>query len=129
MLMPKNLTPRHVEHEQVGILLPCHSCMISIAFDDIVHLEGIRNYTIFYLTDGSLQISARTLKVFEQELPFKQFYRTHKSHLINLKHLYQYDTDEHKFAIMSNARKVLISRRKRKEFVSRILLSSTPTDL
>lgn len=49
--------------------------------DQIIRLQGERNYTWLYLANGEKHLLARTLKRIEVRLP--QFLRINKGHLIN----------------------------------------------
>ncbi|WP_457611249.1 LytR/AlgR family response regulator transcription factor [Lutibacter sp.] len=53
---------------------------------DIVYLKADNNTTDFYLKDGTMVTSFKTLKTFETNLP-KIFTRIHKSYMINIKYI------------------------------------------
>jgi two-component system LytT family response regulator len=55
--------------------------------DKVLYLEGKDNYTIFHLVDGKKITTSRTLKDFETLLRESDFFRIHKSHMINLRFL------------------------------------------
>ena len=54
--------------------------------NDIVYLKADNNTTDFYLTDGSMVTSFKTLKSFEAELP-NVIFRIHKSYMININYI------------------------------------------
>jgi DNA-binding LytR/AlgR family response regulator len=93
---------------------------IRIALKDIVYMEGIRNYTMFVLRDGKQYLSTRTLKKYEEELPLPSFFRLHKSHVVNLNYLTQYDKEDYTYVILKNYYKIGVARRKRKDFENRL---------
>lgn len=102
------------------LYLPDNQSMIKVSSREIVHMEGIRNYTVVYLKDGKQLLSARTLKTYEKELVDLDFVRVHKSHLINLNYLVSYDMENATFLKLKDQKQVLISRRKRKSFQERL---------
>jgi len=51
--------------------------------NEIIRLEGDRNYTNFIFTGGRTYLSSKTLKEYEEILIEKGFIRIHKSHLVN----------------------------------------------
>ena len=51
--------------------------------NEIIRLEGDRNYTNFYFTNQRKYLSSKTLKEYEEILAEKGFIRVHKSHLVN----------------------------------------------
>jgi two-component system, LytTR family, response regulator len=103
------------------LLVPDQSKIRHVLIRDIVRLEGVRNYTIIHLKNGSTMISSRTLKIYESVLLEANFLRVHRAHLINLQCMSKYDECSW-LATMQNEDIVTISRRKRKDFQSRIAL-------
>jgi len=51
--------------------------------NEIIRLEGDRNYTNFIFTGKRSYLSSKTLKEYEEILSDKGFVRIHKSHLVN----------------------------------------------
>jgi DNA-binding LytR/AlgR family response regulator len=102
------------------LLVPDQSKIRRVLINDIVRLEGVKNYTLIHLKNGDNLISSRTLKVYDTVLQEADFLRIHKSHLINMKCLRNYDECQHLYAIMQNRDIISISRRKRKGFQNRI---------
>jgi two-component system LytT family response regulator len=52
-------------------------------FSDILYIEGLGDYLIFYLSTGKLMTLER-MKNMEQILPDECFIRTHKSYIVNI---------------------------------------------
>jgi two-component system, LytTR family, response regulator len=78
---------------------------------DIVRLEASSNYTFIYFTNRKPMLTARVLKDFEMVLAQFGFIRTHRSHLINGRHIMQVNKNGN--IIMTDNSKAEISRRKR----------------
>jgi DNA-binding LytR/AlgR family response regulator len=92
----------------------------NICPDDIILLEGDANYTVLYLLNGKKLIVATTLKQLELRFGLCQnFFRPHKSFIVNLDYLADYQVNSNIFT-MQNAKKILISRRKKNAFLSKI---------
>lgn len=51
---------------------------------EIIRCEANNNYTLFFLKDGKRFIASKTLKEYDEILSEYGFFRTHKSHLVNL---------------------------------------------
>ncbi len=85
---------------------------------EIVVLTADVNYTQILLSDGRKMTVATTLKILEKRFSdCSEFFRTHKSYLINLKFVKQYNSEsEESFVQMKNDYRVTISRRKKKAF-------------
>lgn len=54
--------------------------------DEVLFLKADNNTTDFYMSDGSIVNSFKTLKTYENTLP-KEFLRIHKSYIINRNHV------------------------------------------
>ena len=60
---------------------------VFLEVEEIVHVSGSSNYSTFYLTGGEKIMASKGLKYFEDMLPENRFFRSHQSHLINLRFL------------------------------------------
>ena len=89
----------------------------TIQTDQIVRLEADSNYTNFYLEGGKKIISSKTLKEYEQQLCPGNFYRVHKTNLINIQQVEKYIRGENPCVIMKDNTRVDISRRKKTDFL------------
>ncbi|MEL6863420.1 MAG: LytTR family DNA-binding domain-containing protein [Bacteroidota bacterium] len=70
--------------------LPTDDGVFIVNLQDIIRFEAESNYTKMYLADGQLHLITKTLKYFEEILSGKGFFRVHRSHLINLRHVRRY---------------------------------------
>ena len=77
---------------------------------DILRLDGKRNYTVFSLTDGTQFLSSRSLGIYETIFP-ETFLRIHKSCIINRDFLQELN-DENHMAILTDGSEVVVSRRR-----------------
>jgi two-component system LytT family response regulator len=95
------------------IALPTLSGLNMIKICDIVHCESDNNYTNFHLIDGSRLLVSRTLKEYDEMLSSSGFYRTHKSHLVNVKYIVEYIKGEGGIVKLENGDHVEVSRRRK----------------
>lgn len=79
--------------------------------EKVVLLVASVNYTIIYLSDGKKTIVATPLKALEARFQPFDFYRTHKSFMVNLAYIKTYLPTHSKIEMIDN-QKVLVSRRK-----------------
>jgi DNA-binding LytR/AlgR family response regulator len=84
----------------------------SVNPDEVVLLVASVNYTIVHLSDGNKTIVATPLKTLETKFLPYLFYRTHKSYLVNLKCIMDFQ-ERQNLLQMSNNQVVVVSRRKR----------------
>lgn len=83
----------------------------SVRPDDIVLLEADINYTVVHFKDGEKFIVATPLKSLQSRLEPFNFYRTHKSYMVNLNCVASY-LELHKQVQMIDNKKIIVSRRK-----------------
>lgn len=63
--------------------------LIKVSHDDITYIEGLKDYVKLYATNLPKPILSRiTIKALEEQLPADQFFRVHKSYIVNLDHLH-----------------------------------------
>lgn len=84
---------------------------------NITHLEASGNCTMLYFTDGKRYLDTRTLKVYESILNPHEFYRIHKSHIINLEYLKEYMNEDGHMAILTNGIILPVARNRVSSFV------------
>lgn len=72
------------------IVLPSQGGYQFVKVPEIVRCEADSNYTLFHLTDGRKILASKTLKLVEELLGDRDFFRIHQSHLINLRHVVRY---------------------------------------
>lgn len=107
--------------ESSKVSIPTRDGYVIVDEREIVHLEASDNYTMIFLTQGRKHLSSKNIKVYEQNLTADRFFRTHKSHIINLEdHLKEFSRSNGNVAILTDGITVPISRRKLSEFVGKI---------
>jgi DNA-binding LytR/AlgR family response regulator len=58
--------------------------LIRVMLDDILYIEGLKDYVRIYLTDGSDVMSLMNMKKMEDYLPRPEFLRTHRSYIVHM---------------------------------------------
>lgn len=108
----KNMAnPNMHEHE---LVLKTQDSQLKIPVSEIIHIQGDRNYSCIYLTGSRKEVVAKTLSDLEEILNDKLFFRCHKSHLVNRKHI---ESFPNKFQLKLSSGKIIgVSRRKRLSF-------------
>ena len=110
-----------LEHSTEKTSIPTRDGLAIVKNSEIIHLEANESYTHIYLTDNRRYMSSRSIKVYEDSLNDRMFFRTHKSHIINLTHhLKEFSRSEGNIAVLSNNSQVPVSRRKLPLFLERI---------
>ena len=55
-----------------------------VNLDDILFIEGLKDYGRFYLKDGEKVMSLMSMKKLEEYLPRPEFLRTHRSYIVHM---------------------------------------------
>ncbi len=100
------------------IALPTLDGIIFVKIEDIIRCESDSNYTNIFLRSEKKIIVSKTLKDYDEMLSPINFFRIHKSHLINLKYLERYKKGEGGFVIMEDGSELEVSRRRKEEFMN-----------
>ncbi|SDH28318.1 LytR/AlgR family response regulator transcription factor [Winogradskyella thalassocola] len=112
----KNLKP---DQKRV-ITIPSLTGFETLKVEDIIHLEADTNYTHIFTKDGKWMVS-KPIKFYEDLLADNAFFKTHKSHLINIDHVKKYYKGKQSYVLMSNDAQVPISVRRKDEFLKHFI--------
>lgn len=83
-LLNNLITNLESKREEVfKLAIPTVGRTLFFSTTDIVRLEGVGNYTRFYMSNGEQHLSSKTLKEYADILQTHNFLRIHKSHLVN----------------------------------------------
>ena len=84
---------------------------------DIVRCEAADTYTIFHLQNGEQIVVTKTLKEYEELLSEFNFLRIHKSHLVNMQYVNNFEKTDGGYINLSNGSKVPVATRKKDELM------------
>ena len=65
--------------------------LVRVALDDILYIEGLKDYVRIYLSDGQKIMSLMNMKKLEEYLPRPEFLRTHRSYIVHMTKAAQVD--------------------------------------
>ncbi len=88
-----------------------------VELSDVIYCEAENTYTYIHFKDSKKLLASRPLMDYELMLQDDLFFRIHKSFLINLKHIKEYQKGEGGFVVMSNGIALEVSRRKKEAFL------------
>ena len=91
-----------------------------INIKDILRCEAEDNYTHIHLKNGDKITASKTIKAYEDMLSGVNFYRVHKSHLINLNYMKKFVKGDGGYLIMNDGKKIEVSRRRRPAFMEQM---------
>ena len=111
----KNKAEDHKSNIHIGSKHKGHSILVSEA----LYLEACENYTFIYLQNGKRFIGSKPLKHYEDLLNEKDFVRIHRSFLVQLSHIKEYE-NKYRLLHLSNNTMLSVSYRK-KSTVNKII--------
>lgn len=83
----------HTQNKKIG--LNTVSAITFVDLNDILFFQADGSYTKVVFTDNRSLITSKSLKHYEHTLAeSSQFYRCHKSYIVNLQHIHQYVKSE-----------------------------------
>lgn len=86
-----------------------------LSIPDIVRLEADGSYTTFHLVSGENFISTKGIGYYEKALKQHNFYRTHKSHLVNVSMIA--DVSFREGILLKNNDNIPLAQRTKKDFL------------
>lgn len=102
------------------ISLPHGQGYALIDVDHIIHIEAESNYSTFHLQDKEKITVSKVLKEFEEILPESQFVRVHKSSIVNLNYILEYNSKNGLELTLKNGKKIAVSRRRASDFQDKV---------
>ncbi|MEM7161905.1 MAG: LytTR family DNA-binding domain-containing protein [Bacteroidota bacterium] len=86
---------------------------------DIAFLEAKGNCTEINFSDSKRYLDTRTLKIYEELLP-GNFFRIHKSFILNLNFLQEYVSDQGSFALLKDQKLLPIAKNRLPDFLNNL---------
>lgn len=69
------------------LFIKADSKIARISFDDIIYIEGMREYVRIHLISGKPLMPLISLRSLEEQLPADRFMRVHRSYIVNLERI------------------------------------------
>jgi len=100
-----------------NIALPTHDGFTMVHVNDIAYLHAESNYTWVHLVSQKKYLITKTLKDMEEMLRFPQYFRPHKSFLVNLNHVDRYIRGQGGYMVMKDSVQVPVARAQKMELL------------
>jgi two-component system LytT family response regulator len=102
------------------LALPTDDGLELVPFDQIIKCRASRSYCTFELTKNRSILVSKPMKEFETVLLREQFFKIHKSTIVNLKHIEKYIRGKGGYLLLSDGSKADVSVRKKDELMKRL---------
>lgn len=110
---------KDVENNNVKrIALPTFDGLEFIRLDDILYCQSDGSYSNVYFADGQKRCISKSLHFLEDALCDYEFYRIHRSYIVNLNKVKRYSKTDGGILVMENGDIVKVSRSKKDELLN-----------
>lgn len=104
------------------LTIPTSEGFLFVKINDIIYCNALGNYTEFHLIDKQKLLSSHTLGYYNELLTEQNFFRIHRSYLINLAYIKMYKKGDGGVVIMNNGEQIEVSRNNKESFLKLLKL-------
>ena len=116
--MQKNHNGSNFDFQKIA--LPTEQGIALYNLSDITRCQADKAYCIFHFSNGNKVVASKCLKEYETLLSEANFFRVHKSNMVNIDHIDKYVKGNGGFVIMSDGQEVAVSVRKKKPLLEKM---------
>ncbi len=99
------------------LMLPTYQGYALVDINTITRVEAEGNFVSFWFEDGQRETASQSLSHYEELLPKPQFFRIHKSHIVNCLKVVRIDDGRTGMAHMEDGHQLNIAARRKKAFL------------
>lgn len=108
---------KNQQTEKGQLLVSTQTGFQVVQLKELLYLQADDNYTRLVFSNGQSLLASKTLGLFEDELPLKTFFRTHRSYIVHLEKITSISKGQSPSILMSNNDSIPLSRTKRDELI------------
>ncbi|HSK13819.1 MAG TPA: LytTR family DNA-binding domain-containing protein [Phnomibacter sp.] len=91
-----------------------------LEIEDIIYIEAQANYSKFHITGGNTITASKSIVEYDEMLQDDLFFRIHRSYLINMRYVKEYQRGEGGMVQLTNGQWLEVSRRRKDAFLTMI---------
>lgn len=118
-ILQENRTENQFNFQKIA--LPTSEGIDFFSLNDVLRCEADRAYCIFHMTGGKKVVVSNSLKEYEEMLASANFFRVHKSNMVNISHIQKYLKGKGGQVVLSDQSVVGVSTRKKEELMKVLL--------
>jgi two-component system LytT family response regulator len=99
------------------LTVPTAEGFLFVSINDILFCHAVSNYTEFHLANKQKLLSSYTLGYYNELLADQNFFRVHRSYLVNLVHIKMYKRGDGGVVVMNNGEEIEVSRSNKEAFL------------
>jgi Response regulator of the LytR/AlgR family len=104
------------------LTVPTADGFLFVTIDDILYCHAVGNYTEFHFDNNHKLVSSYTLGYYSEILTPHNFFRVHRSFLVNLAKIKMYKKGHGGVIVMNNGEEIEVSRNSKTEFLKMLKL-------
>lgn len=109
-----------IDESSQRLVVPVANGLEIIQKNEIIYLEGDRNYTWIHSKNRDKILTTKTLREYESLLAENKFLRIYQSYIVNMNHAVKYINGRGGSLLMSDGANLMVSREKKKELLDRL---------
>jgi two-component system, LytTR family, response regulator len=109
----------HLAEQKMAV--PTITGLIFVTVKDILRFEARGSYTAIHLANRKEVLTTRNIKEYEDLLPEAIFCRIHRSYIINIHRVKEYQRGKGGYIIMEDGTSIEVATRRREDFLKRLL--------
>jgi two-component system LytT family response regulator len=109
----------HLAEQKMAV--PTITGLIFVTVKDILRFEARGSYTAIHLANRKEVLTTRNIKEYEDLLPEAIFCRVHRSYIVNIHRVKEYQKGKGGYIIMEDGISIEVATRRREDFLKRLL--------
>jgi two-component system LytT family response regulator len=105
------------EKQLTKIVIPLIDGFRVIETQDVIYIQAADNFSTLFLSNNQKEMACRNLKFYEENLSSSGFLRIHRSTLINIDHVRQYNKGSGGIVTMSNGKELDVAASRKRGFL------------
>lgn len=114
-----NIKENNTSSERIAI--PTLEGYTMVDTRDIIRFQSDANYSHIHLKSNNKITASKTIKYFEEILAHRNFFRVHKSHLVNLSYVETYVKGKGGYITLNDGTKIEVAVRRKEELIKKLI--------
>lgn len=116
----KSLQSLQDKDKKLGV--PTAEGVLFLPLTDIIRAEAAGSYATIFLNNKQKLVASKNLTELEEMLDSDDFFKVHKSHLVNLRYVAKYIRGEGGILVLTDGSEVDVSRRRKEDLLARLAI-------
>ncbi|TNE59165.1 MAG: response regulator transcription factor [Bacteroidetes bacterium] len=104
------------------LAVPTAEGVLFLPLSDIIRAEAAGSYATIFLNNKQKLVASKNLTELEEMLDSEDFFKVHKSHLVNLNYVAKYIRGEGGILVLTDGSEVDVARRKKEELLAKLAI-------